>query len=81
MNFLTDNKRLLNDTDDLTPDSIQFLREQIADETLCKAAPDLLEALIESRLYVEMAAKNCYNPVADNLLRKIDGLIAKARGK
>jgi hypothetical protein len=42
--FLTYNKRLLN-KDDLAPESIEFLREQIAGETLKKAAPQLLEAL------------------------------------
>jgi len=41
----------------------------------------LLEALKDARLYVDMASKNCYNPVADKVLAKIDAAIAAAEGE
>jgi hypothetical protein len=41
----------------------------------------LLEALEGARLYVDMAGENCYNPVADKVLAKIDAAIAAAKGE
>ena len=49
--------------------------------TLACAAPALLEALEGARLYVDMAGENCYNPVADKVLAKIDAAIAAAKGE
>ena len=77
--FLTDNKRLLDKSDDLTPDSIKFLREQIADETIKKAAPTLLEALEKAREDINWMLNSRQFLNAD-VFNYIDAAIAAARG-
>jgi len=54
-------------------DSIAYVKKAQRDQ--------LLETLEEARMYVDMAGENCYNPVADKLLEKIDAAIAAAKGE
>lgn len=60
---------------------VQYCQEYIKAQQVRDAAPALLEALEEARMYVDMAGENFYNPVADNLLEKIDAAIAAAKGE
>jgi len=57
------------------------MREAIKQEQLRDAAPALLDALEEARMYVDMASESCYDPVANKLLEKIDAAIAAAKGE
>lgn len=79
--FLTDNN--------LVPDSIEFLREQIAGEALKKAAPQLLEALQKAKEFIENGIEFGYIRMPDmdtpdaahRMLPMINAAIAAAKGE